>query len=119
MFGLSSTCYDMVLFVISLWHFICVGVIQIDKANLISRRHQIIVVTMLKNWSPRYSSYYIIKLVGCIPIYYVINLNIILFCMVLAIYTLIYCKFELIILFFSFKKIYYLKNKNNTNVRDI
>ena len=38
---------------------------------------QIMVVTMLKNWSCRYSNHNIIKFVGFIPIYYVINFDII------------------------------------------
>ena len=40
------------------------------------------VVGMLKNWSCRYSSYYIIKFVGFLSIYYAINLDIVSLCMV-------------------------------------
>ena len=39
-------------------------------------------VGMLKNWSCRYSSRYFIKFVGFMPVYYAINLNIALSCMV-------------------------------------
>ena len=42
-FGLSSACYDVVLFVILNWCFICVGAIQISKVNLISPIYQIMV----------------------------------------------------------------------------
>ena len=48
-------------------------VIQTDKANSINR----MVVYMLKNWSRKYSSYYIIKFISFIPIYYGINLDIV------------------------------------------
>ena len=40
------------------------------------------VVSMLKNWSCRYSIHYIIKIVGFIPIYYSINLGTVSFCIV-------------------------------------
>ena len=76
-FGLSSTYYNVVLFIMFLRRFICVGAIQTSKADLINRRYQIMVVNMFKNWSCRYSSHYIIKFVGFMPIYYVINLNIV------------------------------------------
>ena len=72
----------MVLSVVLLPHFIRVRVIQTSKADLISRKYQIMVVNMLKNWSYRYSSHYFIKFVGFIPIYYTINLNIVLSYMV-------------------------------------
>ena len=48
-FGFSSTCYDMMLFVVLLRRFICVGAIQTGKVNSISQRYQIIVITALKN----------------------------------------------------------------------
>ena len=51
--------------------------IQTGKEDLISRRYQIIIVSMLKNKNCRYSSYYFIKFVGIISIYYTINLDII------------------------------------------
>ena len=75
--GLSSTCYDVVLFVILLRCFICQEVIQIDKTNLINQRYQIMIVSILKKWNRRYSSHYIIKFVGFISIYCVINLDIV------------------------------------------
>ena len=50
--------------------------------DLISRRYQIIVVSMLKNKSCRYFSCYIIKFVGFMPSYYAINLDIVPSCMV-------------------------------------
>ena len=53
------------------------GVIQIGKADLISRRYQIMLVNMLNNWSRTYSSHYIIKFVSFISIYYTINLDIV------------------------------------------
>ena len=83
-FGLLSACYDVLLFIISLRHFICIGAIMTNKVNLISPRYQIMVVGMLKNWNPRYYSHYIIKFVGFMPIYYVINLDIISPCMVFS-----------------------------------
>ena len=43
-FGLSFACYDVMLFVVLLYCFICVGeVIQTSKANLISRIYQIMI----------------------------------------------------------------------------
>ena len=92
--GLSSVCYKIVLFIILLQRFIYVGAIQISKVNM-------------KDWSCGYSSHYIFKFVGFLPIYYTINLNII-FYWFLTIYILdilIYCKFESIIFFFLKKKI--------------
>ena len=44
------------------------------KVDLISRKHQIIINSMLKNLSRRYSSHYIIKFRSFIPIYCAINL---------------------------------------------
>ena len=35
------------------------------------------VVSMLKNWSRRYSTHYIIKFIGFMSIYYAINLDIV------------------------------------------
>ena len=53
------------------------------KTDLINRIYQITVVSILKNLSRIYSSYTILSnLVGFIPIYYAINLNIILFYMI-------------------------------------
>ena len=40
------------------------------------------IIRMLKNWSRRYSSRYIIKFVGFMPIYYAINMNIVSSCLV-------------------------------------
>ena len=51
--------------------------IQTSKADLINRKYQIMIVNMLKNWSRRYSSHYIIKFVNFMSIYYVINLDIV------------------------------------------
>ena len=68
---------DVVLFVVLLQRFICVGGIQTGKTDLISRRYQIMVVSMLKNWSCSYSSQYFIKFAGFMPISYAINLNIV------------------------------------------
>ena len=44
-FGLSSAYYDVVLFVVLLRHFICIGVIQTGKTDSLS---YILVVSMLK-----------------------------------------------------------------------
>ena len=77
MFCLSSTYYDVVLFVILLKRFIYVGVIQTRKTNFISQIYQIMIVSILKNLSHKYFSYYIIKFIGFILIYFIINLNII------------------------------------------
>ena len=62
-FCLSLAYYSVVLFIILLRHFICVKAIQTDKADLISQMYQIMVVSILKNWS-RYYIHYIIKFVG-------------------------------------------------------
>ena len=85
MFYLSSVCYDMMLFVILLSYFICVEMIHTSKADSISRKYQIMVINMLKNYSRKYYSHYIIKFVGFILIYYVINLNIVSSLIILAI----------------------------------
>ena len=74
----------MVLFVVLLQHFTCVGTIQISNAYLIDRIYQIIVISMLKNWSCRYYSHYFIKFIGFILIYYVINLNIVSSCVIFS-----------------------------------
>ena len=83
-FSLSSACYDVVLFIVLLRHLICVGAIQTGKEDLIIPRYQIMVVSMLKNWSRRCSSHYIIKFVGFMPICYAINLGIVSSCMVFS-----------------------------------
>ena len=62
--GLLLACYDLVLFIVLLRCFICMGVIQIGKADLISQKYQIMIISRLKNWSRRYSSDYTIKSVG-------------------------------------------------------
>ena len=51
--------------------------IQIGKTNWISRRYEIMIVSMLKNLNHIYSSHYIIKFVDFMSIYYVMNLNIV------------------------------------------
>ena len=51
--------------------------IQTGKIDSISQIYKIMVVIMLKNLSHRYSSHYIIKFIGFMPIYYVINMNIV------------------------------------------
>ena len=92
MFGLSSfyrrlVCHrfiDVVLFVVLLQRFICVGAIQTTKIDLTSRRYQIIVINMLKNLNCKYSSHYFIKFVGFMPIYYAINLDIVSSCMIFS-----------------------------------
>ena len=52
-------------------------VIQTSKANSINQIYHIMVVSMLKNWSFRYFNHFIIKFVGFMLIYYIINLDII------------------------------------------
>ena len=56
--------------------------IQTDKTDMLDPRYQIIVVSILKNWNRKYSNHYIIKFVSFISIYYAINLNIVLSCMI-------------------------------------
>ena len=51
--------------------------IQIGKTNWISRRYEIMIVSILKNLNHIYSSHYIIKFVDFMSIYYVMNLNIV------------------------------------------
>ena len=72
-FGLLLACYDVMLFVVLLRHFIFIGATQTSKADLISPRSQIMVVGMLKNLSHKYCSHYIIKCLDFISIYYAIN----------------------------------------------
>ena len=84
MFDLLFICYVVVFFVILLQHFIFVEAIQIGKADSISRIYQIMVVSILNNWSYIYYSHYIIRFVGFMLIYYVINLNIVSFCFVFS-----------------------------------
>ena len=56
------------------------GAIETGKVNSISRIYQFMVVSMLKNWSCRYSSHYIIKFASFMQIYYAINLDIVSSC---------------------------------------
>ena len=49
LFGLSSACYYMVLFVVLLRCFIYVRAIQTCKEDLINQIYQIIVVSMFQN----------------------------------------------------------------------
>ena len=67
-------------FIVLLRRFIYMRVIHTHKSDLISR----MVVYMLKNWSQKYSSYCIIKFISFIPIYYGINLDIVLSFMVFS-----------------------------------
>ena len=76
-FDLSSTCYDVMFFVVLLKRFIFIDAIQTSKTDSISQIYQIMVIDMLNNRSHKYFSYYIIKFVGFITIYYIINLNIV------------------------------------------
>ena len=48
-----------------------------SKTDLISRRYKIMAVTMMKNWSKRYSNHFIIKFVDFILNYFAINLDIV------------------------------------------
>ena len=65
----SSSCYGV----------LCEGTIQTNKTDSINQKYQIMVVSMLKNWSRRYYSHYIIKFVSFMLIYYAINLDIVSF----------------------------------------
>ena len=58
--------------------------LQTSKVVLINRKYQIIVISMLKNRNNKHSSNYIIKFVSFMPVYYAINLNIILSCIVFS-----------------------------------
>ena len=69
-FGLSS-CYDVKFFVNLLGYFICIKAIHTSKAD------SIIVFNVSKNQSHKYYNYYIIKFIGFMSIFYVINLDII------------------------------------------
>ena len=65
------------------------------------------VIGMLKNCNCKYYNHNIIKFVGFMPIYYAINLDIVLSCMVFSCLYLglsNYYKFKSIILFFLSKK---------------
>ena len=61
-FSLLSTYYNVEHCFV--WHFICVGLTQTSEGDSISRRYQIMIVSILKKLSHRYSSHYIIKFVG-------------------------------------------------------
>ena len=74
----------MVLFIVLLQRFICIWAIQTGKTDLIRQRYQIMIISMLKNLNCRYLSHYFIKFIGFISIYYAINLDIILFCIVFS-----------------------------------
>ena len=50
-----------------------------DDSNKKKRTRSVMVIGILKNLSYRYSSHYIIKILGFILIYYVINLDIVLY----------------------------------------
>ena len=82
-------------------------VIQTSNLDLISRRYQLMVVDMLKNWSCRYSNHYFIKFITFML--FIMLLTWILFhyiwFLVICILDLsIYSKFESIILFFLKKR---------------
>ena len=65
------------------------------------------VFSILKNWNRRYSSYYIIKFIGFMSIYYAINLDIVSSFLFLAICILnlsIYYKFESITLLTEWRR---------------
>ena len=76
------------------------------------------VVNILNNWNLRYSSNYIIKFVRFIPIYYTINLNIILSFIVfsnLYIGSIDLLKVWINKIIILKKKLIFLINKHNTN----
>ena len=77
--------------------------IKIDKMDSINRKYKIMVVNILKNLSQIYYNHHSITFIKFIPIYYVINLDIISSFIILAICildVLIYYKFESIKLMF-------------------
>ena len=67
--------------------------IHIGKINLSCLRYQIMIIGMLNNYSPKYSSHYIIKFVYFIPIYYAINLDIVSCLTIYILDLLMYYKF--------------------------
>ena len=72
-----STYDNVVLFIVLLLtHYLSED--DSGKTDLICRRYEIMVVTVLKNWSKRYSYHFIIKFVDLILIYYAINMDIVL-----------------------------------------
>ena len=81
---LSSVCYDVILFVVLLYYFIYVRAIRIDKTDSINRRYQTMIVSILNNWIYINFNLYIIKILGFIPIYYTINLYIVLSFMIFS-----------------------------------
>ena len=58
-------------------------VVVLSAFDLLSA-YQIMIVNMLKNRSRNYSSQYIIKFLGFMPIYYDINLHIVSSCMIFS-----------------------------------
>ena len=95
------------LFVILLWRFIRMRVIQTSNLDLISRRYQLMVVDMLKNWSCRYSSHYFIKFITFMLFIMLLTwilLHYIWFLVICILDLSIYSKFESIILFFLKKR---------------
>ena len=69
--------------------------IKIDKTDSISRIYQIMIVSILKNRNQKYYSYFIIKFVGFMLIYYDINFDIISWFLVIYILNIsIYFKFK-------------------------
>ena len=64
------------------------------KIDSVNRRYQIMVINILKNlshiysnhynWSHRHSIHYIIKFIDFISIYYAINLDVVLFFIILS-----------------------------------
>ena len=82
---MSSTCYNVVFFVVLLSRFIYVESIKGNKADSMSSKYHIMVNNMLKNLSHRYSSHYNIKFVGFMLIYYAIIEDIIAFFMIFSI----------------------------------
>ena len=48
-FDLSSICYDVILFVVLLYYFICMKGIQIVKIDLIDQIYQMMIINILKN----------------------------------------------------------------------
>ena len=48
-FDLSSTCYDVIFFVVLMQRFIYVRAIQTSIVNSIDQKYQIMIVNILKN----------------------------------------------------------------------
>ena len=79
--------------------------IPTGKADSISRRYQIMVIGILKNYNRRYSRQYIIKFVGLMLIYYIINQYIVKFVGFMLLYYII--NIDSVSFFMAFNNFYF------------